>query len=243
MSKRNDIARQICDSEAFMWLMVGSNHQEAHLAALREGWRAYTAMGGGWGKRVNPDNCSCLPYHAGGDGPEPDCEVHGMLDGDGVVGPPNPQCNCEERQAKWDRGETAPACPIHGVALVLNGSLWPVTFDDTMDEEPEGDDVVGPPKPECNCDLVHALWAANTLSPACPIHGAMGYSNDEDAAYDKDILDREAARPQPKFVSYDRQRIHKNDVSYWRDVCMQCGCEVGDIDQHDLWHTKTRSIT
>lgn len=51
MSERSRIAKSICDSEAFMWLMVGANHPEAHLMALREAWKAYTDAGGGYGKR------------------------------------------------------------------------------------------------------------------------------------------------------------------------------------------------
>lgn len=46
------IARSICDSEAFMWLMVGSNHTESQLASLREAWHAYIESGGGYGNRA-----------------------------------------------------------------------------------------------------------------------------------------------------------------------------------------------
>ncbi len=47
----NLIARGICDSEAFMWLMVGGdpNWRDAHLTALREAWSVYRAAGGGYG--------------------------------------------------------------------------------------------------------------------------------------------------------------------------------------------------
>jgi len=49
----NKIARAICDSEAFMWLMVGSNHTESQLASLREVWSAhYIKAGGGYGARA-----------------------------------------------------------------------------------------------------------------------------------------------------------------------------------------------
>lgn len=46
------IARAICDSEPFMWLMVGSNHVESQIAALREAWNAYLKAGGGYGNRA-----------------------------------------------------------------------------------------------------------------------------------------------------------------------------------------------
>ena len=49
----NKIARAICDSEPFMWLMVGSNHTESQLAALRDVWREhYLPAGGGYGARA-----------------------------------------------------------------------------------------------------------------------------------------------------------------------------------------------
>ena len=48
--KRAAIAQAICNSEPFMWLMVGSNHQEAQLQALRDAWRAYVEADGGYGK-------------------------------------------------------------------------------------------------------------------------------------------------------------------------------------------------
>ena len=51
--KLNDVARAICDSEAFMWLMVGANHPDSHLELLRKIWREhYLPAGGGYGKRV-----------------------------------------------------------------------------------------------------------------------------------------------------------------------------------------------
>ena len=45
----NFISRAICNSESFMWLMVGSNHQDLQLAALRPAWVAFRVAGGGWG--------------------------------------------------------------------------------------------------------------------------------------------------------------------------------------------------
>lgn len=52
MSKKSDIAEAICDSEAFMWLMAGSNHTEAQLSILRKTWREhYVPAGGGYGKQ------------------------------------------------------------------------------------------------------------------------------------------------------------------------------------------------
>ena len=46
----NFIPREICSSEAFMWIMTGSNHQDIQLAALRTAWFAYRHAGGGWGR-------------------------------------------------------------------------------------------------------------------------------------------------------------------------------------------------
>jgi hypothetical protein len=81
--KRNEIARAICDSESFMWLMVGSNHQELQLKNLRSAWRQYTEVGGGYGKgaaphrRSGPGRCECgySAYLAGGFFPD----YHQML--------------------------------------------------------------------------------------------------------------------------------------------------------------------
>lgn len=45
------IRRGILESEAFMWLMVGANHEDAHLAMLRPAWKRYVELGGQtWGK-------------------------------------------------------------------------------------------------------------------------------------------------------------------------------------------------
>jgi DNA polymerase IIIc chi subunit len=61
--ERDDLARAICNSEAFMWLMVGANHPEAHRMALRDAWRAYSQAGGGWGNnggmrlRIHKEGC------------------------------------------------------------------------------------------------------------------------------------------------------------------------------------------
>lgn len=49
--KQAEIALAICNSESFMWLMVGSNHQELQLKNLRPAWSAFLEAGGGWGKR------------------------------------------------------------------------------------------------------------------------------------------------------------------------------------------------
>jgi hypothetical protein len=54
MTKKSEIAEVICDSEAFMWLMAGSNHTELQLSVLREIWREhYLPAGGGYGNRVH----------------------------------------------------------------------------------------------------------------------------------------------------------------------------------------------
>jgi len=51
----NAIPRAICNSEPFMWLMVGSNHIENQLNALRPAWTTLLDAGGGWGQTVRPD--------------------------------------------------------------------------------------------------------------------------------------------------------------------------------------------
>lgn len=46
-----EIALAVMQSEAMLWLMVGSNHVDAHLANLRHAWEAYIEAGGKtWGK-------------------------------------------------------------------------------------------------------------------------------------------------------------------------------------------------
>jgi len=49
----NAIPRAICNSESFMWLMVGSNHLESQLNALRPAWVEYRNVGGGWGTKLS----------------------------------------------------------------------------------------------------------------------------------------------------------------------------------------------
>jgi len=51
----NAIPRAICNSEPFMWLMVGSNHTENQLNALRPAWTTLLDAGGGWGQTVRAD--------------------------------------------------------------------------------------------------------------------------------------------------------------------------------------------
>jgi len=51
----NAIPRAICNSEPFLWLMVGSNHVEAQLNVLRLSWPALLAAGGGWGANPNQE--------------------------------------------------------------------------------------------------------------------------------------------------------------------------------------------
>jgi hypothetical protein len=46
----NAIPRAICNSESFMWLMVGSNHPEVQLKTLRAAWVVLRDEGGGWGR-------------------------------------------------------------------------------------------------------------------------------------------------------------------------------------------------
>lgn len=48
--KRQQIAQDICNSEAFARLMVGSSTIDAELSALRILWREYVAVNGGYGK-------------------------------------------------------------------------------------------------------------------------------------------------------------------------------------------------
>jgi hypothetical protein len=48
---RDQIARKICDSEAFMWLIVGADHAEMWLKLLREHYAPlYYEAGGGYGQ-------------------------------------------------------------------------------------------------------------------------------------------------------------------------------------------------
>lgn len=90
-----------------------------------------------------------------------------------VVEAPPRMCNCSERQAKWDRGETAPACPIHGA------NLWPVKFADEIDEEttydPRAAGTVYPNQPVAKAQkyILHGLGktqfgdAASNRCEAC----------------------------------------------------------------------------
>ncbi len=48
-SNREEIALAIVNSEAFMWLMVGSNHEKMNLDILRPAYRAFCDNGGGFG--------------------------------------------------------------------------------------------------------------------------------------------------------------------------------------------------
>jgi hypothetical protein len=41
-----NVALDVMESEAMLWLMSGSGHPEAHLATLRKAWLAYTDCGG-----------------------------------------------------------------------------------------------------------------------------------------------------------------------------------------------------
>ena len=50
-AEKAQIAIDILESEPFAWLMVGSNHTETQLAALRPAWKAYVQMGGGYFKK------------------------------------------------------------------------------------------------------------------------------------------------------------------------------------------------
>lgn len=47
MNTPEEIAVAVMESEQMMWLMVGSNHPESHLNALREAWKQYKEAGGG----------------------------------------------------------------------------------------------------------------------------------------------------------------------------------------------------
>jgi hypothetical protein len=49
-AEKTRIAVEILESEPFAWLMVGSNHTETQLAALRPAWAAYVRLGGGYFK-------------------------------------------------------------------------------------------------------------------------------------------------------------------------------------------------
>lgn len=43
-----NLALSIVDSESFMWLMMGSNHPDLHIARLRELYMTYRNAGGGF---------------------------------------------------------------------------------------------------------------------------------------------------------------------------------------------------
>jgi len=48
----NQAARDIMDSEPFMWLMAGSNHTRAQLNAIKPAYRKYRELGGGYGNKA-----------------------------------------------------------------------------------------------------------------------------------------------------------------------------------------------
>ncbi len=48
--ERLTAALDMVDSEAFMWLMAGSNHQDSQIEMLRATYKKYRQLGGGWGK-------------------------------------------------------------------------------------------------------------------------------------------------------------------------------------------------
>ena len=49
---KEEIADEILGSEAFLWLMCGSNYIESHLANLRPAWDAWLLAGGkSWGRQ------------------------------------------------------------------------------------------------------------------------------------------------------------------------------------------------
>ena len=49
-TERDRIARIIVDSEAFMWLMAGTERERSHLQTLRKAWTAYCEVDGGYGR-------------------------------------------------------------------------------------------------------------------------------------------------------------------------------------------------
>jgi hypothetical protein len=209
----DDIARAICDSEAFMWLMVGANHPDAHLMALRGAWKAYSEAGGGYpsstqGKRRSHSETCCQRGEGTVDDElacDAECwchvEPHVSTDLPESTAPPPRECNCKERQAKWDRGETAPACPIHGPALVLDDTLWPVKFDDEIEE------------PTYDPRAAGTLYPTDTVKPI--ESGAQEY---------KGVILRSSVMG-----------------TLVVDMCKGCGVLVGDTEQHDYSHTKGRS--
>lgn len=51
--ERDRIAREICDSEAFMWLMTSANHPDVHLKDLKRAYHDhYLPAGGGYGSQI-----------------------------------------------------------------------------------------------------------------------------------------------------------------------------------------------
>jgi hypothetical protein len=53
LDEKSKLAREILDSEPFMWLMAGSNHTEAQLQAIRPAYRKYREAGGGFNNHQN----------------------------------------------------------------------------------------------------------------------------------------------------------------------------------------------
>jgi hypothetical protein len=119
----DDIARAICDSEAFMWLMVGANHPDAHLMALRGAWTAYHEAGGGYpsstqGKRRSHSE-TCCQRGEGTVDDELSCDA---------------ECWCHVMPhvaSDMPASHTDPFTPQRRVAAQ---ALWPVKFDEEIEE-------------------------------------------------------------------------------------------------------------
>jgi hypothetical protein len=176
-------------------------------------------------------------------------------------------CNCSERQAKWDRGETAPACPIHGPDLVL---------DDAIDEklapyDPRAAGTLYPTDglyhhgccgcPDCRGGFAGRQQSSKEVAQPCgftmphPPHGFISpFARDglycpgiqpPDPVIEEQLEDR---------LDYDARGQNytqmQADTNPWGKVVLTvcgsgkgdgCGAVVYDKEQHDLFHVKTRS--
>jgi hypothetical protein len=160
-------------------------------------------------------------------------------------------CNCSERQAMWDRGETAPACPIHGPTMVSTDPFTAqrrvraqqadedAAYEKLAPYDPRAAGTVYPPAGN-PCPLVlnhstHEWYSPFSSTPLrCPGIKAPDPVIEEQL---EDRLDYDA-----RGQTYDKRYA---DTDPWGkvliNVCEACGCVIYDEQQHDLWHVKTRS--
>jgi hypothetical protein len=228
------IARDICDSEAFMWLMAGSNYQETQIEALRGAWNAYLAAGGGWGQRLHTATCC-----QGGDvtvieelSCDAECWCHvppshrdedaaydkDLLDREQVREQARvveetfhrlgDQVDEEEYVPHWSEGIRTDSIVITpGEAELNTHTLWSVKFDDEIEEPPIYD-----PR------AAGTLYPTNTIKPI--EHGAQEY-----------------VQVNLNITLLGTALTGAIEAT----MCKGCGVIVGDEDQHDYSHSKGRS--